>query len=263
MPFLEKGLVVCHRQVTSSMYEIEMIAPAISKECEPGKFVHVRPGITSDPLLRRPLSIYDVDRKLGSVTLLYKVVGRGTDMLTKVRPKEYVDLMGPHGRGFYIPEAPVRCLLVGGGVGIAPLVYLARVLVEKKCPVKVLYGTASRLDLAGFNRFREMGVEFMPATMDGSAGYRGVVSDLLCEKITPGEVDFIYTCGPEMMMAAVAGFARKHNIPGEVSLEETMACGVGACLGCARKLKANDREYAKVCKDGPVFAMDEVEFEHI
>lgn len=263
MPFMEKGLVVAHRQVTSSLYEIEMIAPAISRECMPGKFVHVRPGLTNDPLLRRPLSIYDVDHKLGSVTLLYKVVGRGTDMLTKVRPKEYVDLMGPHGRGFSLSESPSRCLLVGGGVGIAPLVYLARVLVERKCKVKVLYGTASRSDLAGFERIREIGVEFMPATMDGSAGYRGVVSDLLREKIAPAEVDFIYTCGPEMMMAAVTDFARQHNIPGEVSLEEKMACGVGACLGCARKLKPDDTQYVKVCKDGPVFSMNEVQFEHI
>lgn len=256
MPALEKGLVVAHQQVGDGLYEMEVIAPAIAQDANPGQFVHIRSGSTHDPLLRRPLSLYDVDKRLGSISLLYKVVGRGTDLLTRVKTQEYVDIMGPLGHGFTLPAPGLTALLVGGGVGIAPLIYLARVLKEKGNPLKTAYGVASRSDAAVYERkFAELGVEALVATMDGSLGYKGSVIGLLQDKIKAAQVDMIYTCGPEAMMAAVTGFANQHGIEGEVSLEEYMACGVGACLGCARKLQPEDNEYVKVCKDGPVFAM--------
>lgn len=259
MPSVGKGLVIGHNQVHNDMYELEFILPGVSSECRPGQFVHIVPDLDNGPLLRRPLSLYDVDKKLGSITLLYKVVGKGTSLLTRVRSKDYVDVMGPLGRGFSLPGPAKRVLLVGGGVGIAPLVYLARVLKENNCNVKVLHGTGNRKELVALDKLRQIGVDFLPATMDGSAGYKGWVTDLLAEKINPENIDFIYTCGPEPMMAVVAEFAQKYNIPGEVSLEEHMACGVGACLGCARKLRAEDEHFVKVCKDGPVFSIKEVE----
>lgn len=256
MPALEKGLVVAHQQVGDGLYEMKIMAPNITRDAQPGQFVHIRPGATYDPLLRRPLSLYDVDRRLGSITLLYKVVGRGTDLLTRVKAREYVDIMGALGHGFTLPDPGLAALLVGGGVGIAPLIYLARVLREKGNPVKAAYGVASRSDAAVYERkFAELGVEALTATMDGSLGYKGTVIGLLHDKIAAAQVDMIYTCGPEVMMTAVAAFAHQHGIEGEVSLEEYMACGVGACLGCARRLKPEDSEYVKVCKDGPVFAM--------
>ncbi|MBC7074822.1 MAG: dihydroorotate dehydrogenase electron transfer subunit [Syntrophomonadaceae bacterium] len=259
MPFLENGLVVGHTRVSEDIYELEFITPRIASECHPGQFVHIRPSLSSyHPLLRRPLSLYDVDKRLGSITVLYKVVGKGTHLLTRVRTKDYVDVMGPLGRGFTLPGTHKNVLLVGGGVGIAPLVYLARVLREEKCKVQVLHGTENQKQMVAFDKLRQIGVEFMPATADGSAGFKGLVTDLLYKKIDPAEIDFIYACGPEPMMELVAAFADQHGIPGEVSLEEHMACGVGACLGCARKLKAEDEEYVKVCKDGPVFSMDKV-----
>lgn len=259
MPYADEALVINHKQVSADMFEIEFITPQIAAESEPGQFLHVRTIKSYDPLLRRPLSLYDVDKKLGSITLLYRVKGRGTEFLTKVKPKEYLDVMGPLGKGFSLPKGSRRVVLVGGGLGIAPLVYLSRRLVEKGCSVQVLYGTESRRKLVAFERFRLIGVDFMPATLDGSAGFKGFVTELLEKKIIPENVDFIYTCGPEPMMAKVMVFARKHGIPGEVSLEEHMACGVGACLGCARKLKADDTDYVKVCKDGPVFSMDQLD----
>lgn len=259
MSTLEQGLVIRHNQVCRDMYEMELIVPGIAPACKPGQFVHLRSGNYNQPLLRRPLSLYDVDKKLGSITLLYKVVGVGTELLSHIRTKEYVDVMGPLGRPFSYQHSPKNALLIGGGVGIAPLVYLARTLKEQGCSCRVLYGTESRRQLVAFEKFRQIGVEFMPATMDGSAGYRGLVTELLDKKVTPAGIDYIYTCGPEAMMAQVADYATRHGLAGEVSLEEYMACGVGACLGCARKLKDRDQNYVKVCKDGPVFAINEVE----
>lgn len=260
MPFVEQGLVVRHNQVSRDMWELEFIAPAIAPEAVPGQFVHIRSTLGSNPLLRRPLSLYDVDKRLGSITLLYKVVGAGTNLLTRIKTKEYVDVMGPLGQGFSLPPRGKRVVLVGGGVGIAPLVYLARVLAAQSYQVKVLHGVESRRQLVALDKMREIGVDFMPSTMDGSAGFKGLVTELLQKKINPQEIDYIYTCGPEVMMAAVTDYARKLGIAGEVSLEEYMACGVGACLGCARKLKPDDENYVKICKDGPVFPMAGVEF---
>lgn len=261
MPLLEKGLIISNKQTGTNLWEMEFIAPGIAAECQPGQFVHVRSEVNQEPLLRRPLSLYDVDKNLGSITLLYKVVGRGTEILTRFENKEYLDVMGPLGQGFTLPEANKRVLLLGGGVGIAPLVFLCRKLCENGNEVTVLYGTGNRKELSGIERLRSMVKSFMPATLDGSAGYKGLVTDLLMDKINPADIDCIYTCGPEPMMAAVARYAAQYGIKGEVSLEEYMACGVGACLGCARKLKSSDDHYVKVCKDGPVFPMDAVELD--
>lgn len=252
VPKVENGLVIGHSQIDKDLYEIEFIAPEIAEECMPGQFVHVLPSTVLDPLLRRPISLYDVDKKLGSITLLYKVVGKGTNLFTKIKTKEYVNVMGPLGKGFTLVSKQ-NAVLVGGGVGIAPLIYLARRLKENNCNVTVLHGTENRNQLVSLDKLRAMGVEFMPATMDGSAGYKGYVTDLLSKKLIPDKIDFLYTCGPEPMMSLVADYGKKHGIITEVSLEEHMACGVGACLGCARKLKPDDETYVKVCKDGPVF----------
>lgn len=261
MPYREKGYVIANKQLSEGLYEMEFISPHISSECQPGQFVHIKTGYDNEPLLRRPFSLCDVDKQLGSIRLLYKKVGKGTSLLADIKPKEFIDVLGPLGRGFSLPESPQKVLLVGGGVGIAPLIYLARVLKKNKCQVRVLHGAESRKELVGLDILKKIGVEFMPATTDGSCGFRGLVTDLLCTKIDVEQVDYIYTCGPEPMMAAIARFAKEKGIPGEVSLEEYMACGIGACLGCARKLKAKDLEYKKICQDGPVFSMEDVDLD--
>ena len=259
MPLLEQGLVLRHIQLHIDIFELEIMAPSISCEGQPGQFIHIKTGINHDPLLRRPLSIYDLDKEKGSITLLYKVVGRGTSLLSRLRLKDSVDLMGPLGKGFSISEKTENNLLVGGGIGVAPLIYLARVLKEKNKNVRLLHGAEDHCQLLAAEKIEKMGVDYLIATADGSAGFKGLVTELMYMKVKPSKIDYIYTCGPEAMMAAVQAFAKKHGIPGEVSLEEYMACGVGACLGCARKLKAEDDNYVKVCKDGPVFNMDELE----
>lgn len=254
----EKIIITDNRQVGQDLFVMEFCLPALAKGCKPGQFVHVLINDEVAPLLRRPLSLFDVDGNNGLVRLLYKVVGRGTSLMANKKVNDTIEVMGPLGRGFSLREKE-KVVLVGGGVGIAPLVYLARTLKDGGCQVKVLHGVANRNQLAA-GSYLESGIELLTATIDGSEGYKGLVTDLLKEQIDPKQCDFIYTCGPEAMMAAVADYALCNNIPGEVSLEENMACGIGACLGCARKLKPEDENLVKVCKDGPVFNLAAVKF---
>jgi len=261
MPSLEKAQVISNNQVSTSLFEMVVKAPQIVPLCNPGQFIHIRVSSQNDPLLRRPLSLYDVDRQQNTITLLYKVVGRGTEILSRITAGEYLDIMGPLGRAFGYPQDGQTALLVGGGAGIAPLLFVARELLGKGYRTQVLYGTQSSDDLVAMDRFRRLGAEIWPAALDGKVGYSGLVTDLLREHLSRQEDKnvYIYTCGPEPMMAQVAAYASERGLEGQVSLEENMACGVGACLGCARRLKSSDQGYVKVCKDGPVFGLQEVE----
>jgi dihydroorotate dehydrogenase electron transfer subunit len=233
---------------------MEFAAPEIASAARPGQFVHIRAGDDHDPLLRRPLSLYDVDVYSGLITLLYRIVGRGTQLLSRYTVDQPLDVMGPLGRGFNLVQDK-RVLLVGGGVGIAPLLFLARELQPLNRQVTVLHGAGNSQEICSRVRFSRLGISCLAATMDGSQGFKGLVTDLLEKTIDPADIDYVYTCGPNPMMAAVAGFAARHGLAGELSLEEYMACGVGACLGCAQKLKESDPSYVKICQDGPVFPL--------
>jgi len=260
MPVLEKGLVVNHVQLSSDMYQIDFLSPKIAAESRPGQFIQIKTNSHTDPLLRRPISLHDIDADKGIISILYRVVGTGTKLLTVIQNGEELDSIGPLGRGFSLPQRINKAVLIGGGVGITPLVYLARQLVENGCETLVLYGTENQDQLVALDKIISTGAKCLTATLNGSFGIKGFVTEPLFDEQVGAGIDFLYTCGPEPMMKQVRDYGIKHNIPGEVSLEEHMACGVGACLGCARKLKEEDKEYVKICKDGPVFNMAEVEF---
>ncbi len=257
MPGVDKYLILKNQPLDKDLYEMEFLAPNLVPTCEPGQFIHLLPSSTLDPLLRRPISLYDVDRKKETITLLYKVVGKGTMLMTNVESNDYVDIMGPLGNNFTL-KADQNVVLVGGGVGVAPLVYLARRLKEIDCKVTLLHGAENQNQLIKA-RVEQIGASYKPATMDGSYGYEGFITDLLLEEIDPRDIDFIYTCGPELMMSEVVSFANRNNISGQLSLEEHMACGIGACLGCVRRLRSSDTNYVKVCKDGPVFNFNDID----
>ncbi len=255
--FVDKYLVLNNHKVDKDLYEMEFLAPSLLSTCKPGQFIHLLPSPTFDPLLRRPISLYDIDKEKGSITLLYKLVGKGTVLMSNIKSNDYVDIMGPLGNNFAL-KATQNVILVGGGVGVAPLVYLARQLKEKACEVTLLHGAESQGQLIK-TKAEQIGVNYKPATIDGSYGYKGYITDLLLEEIAPTGIDFIYTCGPELMMSKVVTYANRNNIAGQLSLEEHMACGIGACLGCVRKLKTSDSTYVKVCQDGPVFNFSDIE----
>jgi len=255
MAILEDAVVLSNQSVGEDLWEMEMFAPNMAPLCEPGQFLQVRVTNQSAPLLRRPISIYDVQS--GMIRILYRVVGSGTKELSQKKAGDTIPLQGPLGKGFHLSKSPEQVLLVGGGVGIAPLLFLARRQRERGSEVTVVYGAANRAQVVGEKHFMKLGVRFLVSTMDGSCGLQGMVTDIL-KALPLGNIRRIYTCGPDPMMRAVTLWAREQGLKGEVSLEAHMACGVGACLGCACKLHEEDTTYKKVCKDGPVFSMDEV-----
>ena len=216
-------------------------------EIVPGQFVQVRVDGSPSTYLRRPISIHDVDFKQDEITLLVQQVGEGTRHLAAAEKGDTINMVLPLGNGFSFPEKEERCLLVGGGIGIAPLFYFAKVLVEKGIRPILLLGGKSQLDLLRLVDYQRLGETFV-TTEDGSLGEKGFVT--IHSVWQKQSFDRIYVCGPKPMMKAVAKLAAEKDIWCEVSLENLMACGLGACLCCVEDTVDG---HVCVCKEGPVF----------
>lgn len=218
-------------------------------DIRPGQFVQVAvdaPGV----FLRRPISINDVDYEKNTIDLLVRKAGKGTAVLVSMKEGEILNVLLPLGNGFTTSIAPdERVLLVGGGVGVAPLLYLGKILKSQGCQPEFLLGARSVADLLQLDEFEAVGAVHM-STEDGSAGERGFVT---VNPVLSNHFDRIYCCGPSPMMKAVAVMAREQGITCEVSLENMMACGLGACLCCVENtVKGN----VCVCTEGPVFNIE-------
>ena len=217
-------------------------------EMVPGQFAEIRIDGSTTTFLRRPISIHYVDRATNEVWFLVQLVGDGTRQLATVKQGDLVNVVLPLGNGYTMPRnAEVKPLLVGGGVGTAPMLMLGSELVKMGCKPTFLLGARSAKDLLQLEEFRKLG-EVYATTEDGSMGEKGYVTQH--SVLNAAEFDVIYTCGPKPMMMAVAKYAKANGIECEVSLENTMACGVGACLCCVEN---TDEGHLCVCKDGPVF----------
>jgi dihydroorotate dehydrogenase electron transfer subunit len=207
------------------------------------------------------LSINDVERDKGWVTFSYQVVGKGTELLSELKAGDTLDVMGPLGQGFKTNLSGKRVGLIGGGMGLAPLIFLGREL-SRENQVQAFWGVRSRELLPKFATGGNLNFPYTVVTEDGSCGRLGLVTEILAEVIArdiPESFDFLFACGPGPMLTAVASLAREYNIPLQVSLESVMACGVGACLGCTIKGRKQGKETQfKVCQDGPVFWAEEV-----
>ena len=213
----------------------------------PGQFVEVKVDGEPDVMLRRPISVHDVDPDAGTLSLLIQVVGKGTRRLAALQPGDRLNIVYPLGHGFSVDmPAGNRALLVGGGAGIAPLYYLSKALKAKGVDCTILLGGRTADLIPVRDEFRPYG-SLCLATDDGSLGHKGLVTS---HPAFAENYDIIYTCGPTPMMKAVARSAAERNIRCEVSLENMMACGVGACLCCVTD---TDQGHRCVCKDGPVF----------
>lgn len=235
-------------------FRMVLAAPEVVVLAKPGQFVHVRCSDDYDPLLRRPISINRLDKAAGQLTILYKVLGRGTAQLARLRAGQQLDIMGPLGNGFTIQgEKP---LLIGGGLGTAPLLALADAFAPGT-PTMIM-GAQNEGGLIRQQEFEDCCCALHIATNDGSAGYCGHAPVLAEALFTGQHFDMIYACGPEPMLRYVQKMAEKFAIPCQISLEEFMACGVGACLGCTCKAADSSKPYQKVCTDGPVFWSGEV-----
>lgn len=222
----------------------------------PGQFVMVKVTGSSDPLLRRPFSVYNVSKNNKSIELVYKVIGRGTDLMSAWKKGMEVDILGPLGNSFPKPKKGEKTVLVAGGIGIASFYNFAKV---NKNAV-LLFGARTKKEAALAKEFKKLGLKVKVATEDGSAGTKGYVTALMAKEILKNNgKTVIYSCGPIGMLNAVAEVAKQNGDPKcYVSLETSMACGIGACLGCAVRQSENAGaseygNYKMVCADGPVF----------
>ena len=238
----------------------------------PGQFVMIGAGAEGgaprqDPLLPRPMAVF---RDLGSlskgegddpqVELLYRIVGRGTRLLSEAKPDDVIKIVGPLGRGFPIEESRSLAILVGGGTGIASLYELAKSLLAAGKSVLVILGARSESDLMGRSEFSALEVELICTTDDGSAGVPGQVTGPLAERLTQeGGRATVYAVGPTPMMKACAEISASNSVVCFVSLENPMACGFGVCLGCAAPRAEGG--FSLVCRDGPVFEASEIDWE--
>lgn len=224
----------------------------------PGMFVNVRPAGDSSQILRIPLSFATADASADVVEIVYAVVGIGTRRLSEMAPGSESTLVGPLGRGWRLPASRERALLVAGGVGLPPVVAAARMLAEAGVAATCVVGaqTAGKLWRGGLDLLGSLGCEVRVATDDGSAGTRGLTTDVMADLLGRGSYGSAYTCGPTPMMAGVARLAREAQLPCQASLERMMTCGFGACSTCNVALAAGG--YASCCMDGPVFDAEEV-----
>ena len=250
--------VVSAEEVAPGHLALRFHCPAIAAQALPGQFVHVRVNPAStDPLLRRPFSVWAADRGAGTVDLLVQVVGRGTDLLAQLRPGAPLPMLGPLGRPFGLPATPGCIVIVAGGVGVAPLTLLAEHARRDGHTVVGLLGARSADRLVGRERLAAQCGELLVATEDGSEGRPGLVTDLLAGFLRQTETrDLVCTCGPRPMMRRVAELCRAHAVPCQVSFESWMGCGVGACLGCV--VPEAGGGMVRVCRDGPVFEAERI-----
>lgn len=255
------------------VYCLTLQAPEVARSATPGQFVNLLAmpgGFTGfDPLLRRPLSIARLRREQGEITVIYRALGRGTRLLAQAVPGQRLDLLGPLGLSFPDPARGAGTLaLVGGGLGIPPMIAAAEWAQAAGRPAVALVGARSADLLAGADLLRETGVSLTITTDDGSAGERALVTAPLAAALTGetitsgppagGRVDEIWACGPEPMLRAVKALAAQHGVPCYLSLERYMACGFGVCIGCTVP-RAGSPGYLKCCVDGPVLPAGEVD----
>ena len=262
---------VLERRRVGAYQALTLVAPRIAEHARPGQFVHVLAGRDRSFPLRRPFSIHRVERwggsggppgwspgasgaGLGAVEIVFDVVGAGTLALSRLRPHDVVDVLGPLGRPFTPPGAPTGCLLVGGGYGTAPLFFLATELRTRRCRVAFVVGAASAGRLLDAMEARRLGHSLTVTTDDGSAGRRGLVTDPLPDLLARTGAGQLYACGPMPMLAAVSRVAAAAGVPCQVAVEEQMACGTGICFSCVLPLGPEEpTRMARSCLEGPVF----------
>ncbi|MGB4269015.1 MAG: dihydroorotate dehydrogenase electron transfer subunit [Spirochaetota bacterium] len=214
------------------------------RESYPGQFINIKVNSSTDPLIRRPFSIFDHDGT--TMHIIIRVIGRGTEKIVAMHPG-LIDCIGPFGKGFSV-VAGKKALLVGGGVGNAPLYYLAKMLARVHTQVTYIYGARSASHIFLLDSYRELSHTCIITTDDGSSGIKGNPVDVAKDIVAKNEFDIVYTCGPEIMMKRLS--QELSHIPIEASLERYFGCGVGLCSGCA---VATTKGYKRACIDGPVF----------
>ncbi len=251
--------ILFNKEIIEGYYLMKLYVPRISQEAKPGQFIHLRCSPQYDPLLRRPFSIYKAENE--TLEIFYKLVRKGTYLLSKKKKGEKVDILGPLGRGFEINlNSSQEVILIAGGVGVAPLYFLSTRL--GKFPLTVFLGAKTKKKILCKREFINQGFEIKIATDDGSEGFKGSVSDFFFSYFSSlsSFIGTVYACGPLLMLKKISEFSLEQGIFCQVSLEQRMGCGIGACQGCV--IRGKDK-YLRVCKEGPVFEAGEIDWSKI
>jgi len=269
-----QSVITNQKEISSGYFRLSFLAPKIAQVAQAGQFLHIYCG--GDTYLRRPFSIAGV--KKNQVEIIYKIIGKGTELLSQKKKGETLDLIGPLGTGFSLSPITYHLspVLVAGGTGVASLLFLTHKLVPHPLSlVTVLVGAKTKNNLLCVSDFKKLGCKVKLATEDGSLGFKGLVSDLFTSFLVPRPpfpVPAVFACGPYPMLKEIAKICGRKQIKCQVSLENIMACGLGACRGCVVKtrmtadekksqISADKFKYKTVCKDGPVFEAKEIIWE--
>ncbi len=250
-------------QLTPDIFRIRLKNEPLATSSQAGQFINIKIAENHTPLWRRPFSIHDVNKNEKWIDILFRVVGQGTHLLSGMRAGDSLNLIGPLGKGFRVmnhEESVAIC--IAGGLGIAPLLFLARILRENNIVLNLFWGAKTKSEFCIIDEFETLGVQIHLSTEDGTMGYRGLVTDLAEQKINTlvrPEKTMMFSCGPNPMLRRVGEIAENFSIPCQISLETIMACGLGACLGCGVKTNQAEIGYHYVCKDGPVFFSNEID----
>lgn len=248
-------------KVADNIFNICIQSDFISSNAKPGQFVNIKCDYSLEHLLRRPISICRINEEKKTFEIAFQVKGAGTQKLSSFECGGQIDFIGPLGNSFDISDMYTNIAVVGGGIGIFPLLFL---LQKSKATNKISFlGFRNSSGIAMLNAYKNYG-DVHIATQDGSFGKKGLVTDVFREYVANNKFDIVYTCGPYNMMKEVSAICKNYNIPCQVSMEQRMGCGIGACLVCACKTVSQDSDgwqYSHVCKDGPVFWSDSIKWE--
>lgn len=251
--------ILANKKVGPDIYHLVLSYEQLPQNPEPGQFFNIKVAAnsSSDPLLRRPFSLFDFDEADKKVEFVYRVVGRGTEILSKKKAGEKLDVLGPLGSPFSLEKRDGLVHLIGGGMGIAPLYYLSKKL--RTSIQKVFLGAGTQKELEFFSKkFKSLGVDVHLAAMEEKLEIKGSALVLWLNYLQQETPNFVYSCGPEKMLAAVEKECLKNRIGGELSVEKRMGCGIGVCLSCSCQSRSEDDKNKRACVEGPVFGLGEV-----
>lgn len=250
------------QQLNADTFLFTIESEKIAKKARAGQIVNLRCGDESIAYLRRPISICSIDREKGTFDIVFQVRGKGTKLLSSLTDGNNLDIMGPLGQGFSLYPKHKKIIVVGGGIGIFPLLQLLKDHpAENK---RAILGFRSKEHVILEEMFKNSCDELFIATDDGSYGEKGLVTEVLKKELDRDPADMVFLCGPTIMMKTGVELLKEYDIPSEISMEQRMGCGIGACLVCVCKTKKNDDDdwdYVQVCKKGPVFSGQEVIFD--
>lgn len=276
-----KAQILLNQKIAEDHFKMVLRVEGLKESPRPGQFFHIRSGTGFDPLLRRPISLHRLGDAPDIIEILYKVVGRGTHLMSRRSKGTFLDIIGPLGNGFKIDKMQKNFIIIAGGMGVAPLMALCDELAKfRKKHITVILAAKNANYIVGEQEFKNIKASVLVVTEDGSQGIRGLATDVLVDVIkkfdlrdskapmadkhasavtigTYHPLVGVYTCGCMPMLKEISKICTRYKLRAQASLEERMGCGVGACLGCVVNTTSG---YKRVCKDGPVFDLNEVVF---